>query len=155
MGRPRGVSAPVEVEDGVKDEPEVEDGDDDEAPAGGKVSKSRAIQAGIDEGLRNIDELMKFAKARYGVDVAKGHVSAIKSTYLKKLGTGETRSRGVSGLSAGPGIPSSFTADMKELRGLIDKVGGIGEMRDLVDDLGGLLEKYGKAGLVDLMDAIG
>ena len=48
-----------------------------------------------------------------------------------------------------------FSSDVKELRELIEKVGGAEELTELIGQLSGLLGKYGVFGLGELIQAIG
>jgi len=53
------------------------------------------------------------------------------------------------------GIPSGFSGDVRELRGLIETAGGPDQLKELIGQLSGLIGKYGASDLGELIDAIG
>jgi hypothetical protein len=105
------------------------------------INKSEAVRRALADGVVQPIEGVAYIQSHFGIEIGPQHFSAVKSTYLKKLGTPtvNTRSQPKSEKSPARTSRANGGADMIEsletLKPLVAQY-GVEKVRRLVDLLG-------------------
>lgn len=166
MGR-RKVSREVPVEDQSQETPDPDFLSPEESiaaaeangdmPKVGAPSKAQAVRNAMDAGMDDIDGMEAFIKREYGIEMPRAQLSAYASQQRAKQrkASGEPGTTTRQRTATQPmGIPAGFSSDVRELREVIEKLGGADETKEMIGQLSGLIGKYGAGGLSEIIDAI-
>lgn len=117
------------------------------------VTKAQAVRDAMARGLDDLDDITAFLKTTYNIEMPRPQISAYKAQAKAKEGGGTPRTRSSPAMTVG--IPAGFGSDVREIRALLEKLGGAAEAKDVIGQLVGLVGKYGSSGLTEIIDALG
>ena len=122
-----------------------------------QMSKAEAVRQAMAAGMGDISAIEAYVRREFGIEMPRTQLSAYASqnrARLRKADGGEVRTRTRSSAPVQFGIPASFASDVKEIRELVERIGGSDMFKDTVGQLTGLIGKYGSGALTAALQSL-